>query len=320
MIRLQSIVDGWNRFFFKPESPLPIAVYRILFGVVVLMNQALLLPELEMWFGESGVLPSTVAKASSGGGGLNVFDHISTSNAAVWSVFWLSIITSITLAAGLATRVSAVLLWVCVVSLNHRNPVLLNSGDTFIRIALFFVIFSHAGAALSVDRWWRVKRGKESGPPAPRAPWAMRLIQLQLAVLYFYAFVWKTMGTMWIGGTALYYTSRLPEFFRFPMPYVFEHMWTIKLATWGTLVLEFALGVLVWVKELRYWVLLGGLLLHAGIDYTMNIPLFGFIMVSAYVTFIAPEDLEGFLRWAKSKLKPRRSAGGVATNQKTAGA
>ena len=47
--------------------------------------------------------------------------------------FRLAAAYAVLLAAGLATRVSAVLLWVCVVSLNHRNPVLLNSGDTFIR-------------------------------------------------------------------------------------------------------------------------------------------------------------------------------------------
>ena len=163
------------------------------------------------------------------------------------------------------------------------------------------MMFSHAGAALSVDRWWRIRRGKETGPPEPRPPWAMRLIQLQLAFLYFYAFAWKMMGSLWLNGTALYYTSRLPEFFRFQLPYVFEHLWTIKLWTWGTLVLEFSLGVLVWVRELRYWVLLGGVLLHAGIDYTMNIPLFGFTMITAYVTLVEPAHLERLLGWGKEK-------------------
>ena len=303
MIRLRAIIDGWNRFFFEPESPLPIAVYRILLGLVVLTNQALLFPEVEVWFSDHGTLSSATAKGLSGGTGFNLFDWISTSDAAVWWVYWLSVVFAVTLTAGFASRISAVVLWACLVTLNHRNPILLNSADSLMRIALFFLIFSHAGAALSVDRWIRMRRGKEPGEPTPRAPWAMRLIQLQLAFLYFYAFVWKMMGPMWISGIALYYTSRLPEFFRFPLPYVFEHMWTIKLATWSTLVVEFSLGVLVWVRELRYWVLLGGVLLHAGIDYTMNIPMFGFTMVTAYVTFVAPEDLQRFLTWGKSKVK-----------------
>jgi predicted DCC family thiol-disulfide oxidoreductase YuxK len=59
-----------------------------------------------------------------------------------------------------------------------------------------------------------------------------------------------------MNGLAIYYSSRLIEFYRFPTPYIFEHLWTIKLMTWGTLVIEFALGALLWIKELRYWILL----------------------------------------------------------------
>jgi predicted DCC family thiol-disulfide oxidoreductase YuxK len=127
------------------------------------------------------------------------------------------------------------------------------------------------------------------------------LIAIQVALVYLYTFAWKALGPMWLSGIAVYYTSRLVEFWRFPVPYVFEHLATIKLWTWGTLLVEFALGVLVWVKELRYWVLLSGVLLHLGIDYSMNIPLFAPIMISSYLTFVDPEDLERFFarirRW-----------------------
>jgi hypothetical protein len=182
---------------------------------------------------------------------------------------------------------------------------ILNSGDTFLRIGTFWIIFSQAGKMLSIDERLRRKRHSE---PAPLlcAPWAMRMIQVQLAFVYLYAFVWKVTGTMWMSGTAVYYTSRLIEFWRFPVPYVFEHMWTMKLWSWSTLLVEFALGTLVWIKELRYTVLLAGILLHIGIDYSMNIPLFGFIMTSAYVTFVEPEDLE---RWmSRVELRFRRKA------------
>ena len=87
MIRLQSIINGWNRFFFQPESPLPIAVYRILLGLLVLANQALLYPEVEIWFSEEGILSSQTARNLPGGGGLSLFDYISTSNASVWYFF-----------------------------------------------------------------------------------------------------------------------------------------------------------------------------------------------------------------------------------------
>jgi uncharacterized membrane protein YphA (DoxX/SURF4 family) len=303
VISIRNIIGAWNRFFFEPISPLPIAFYRILLGLLVLANQLLLWPDVATWFSERGSLSFAVARRVSGGSGFNLFNFLPHGDAMVWTVFLLSCVAPISLAAGFFTRTSAILTFLLLVTLDHRNPMILNGGDTFLRIATFFVIFSQAGKALSVDEWRRRKRGEKSEVSYP--PWAMRLIQVQLAFLYFYAFIWKVTGTMWMSGTAIYYTSRLFEFWRFPLPYVFEHFWTIKLWSWSTLVIEFSLGTLVWIKELRYPVLIAGVLLHIGIDYSMNIPLFGFIMVSAYVTFLEPRDLE---RWLAPLIRKARLA------------
>lgn len=301
MISLKDIVRWWNRFFFEPESPTPIAIFRILFGAVVLANHAMLLPDVQAWFSDRGTLSFAVGKRLSGGAGWSLFAWLPHNDVWVWIIFLLSCVAAFTLMVGLFTRTSCVVLFLTLVTLHHRNPVILNSGDTVFRVAAFFLMFSQAGAAFSIDRLIRIARGKESGPPAAREPWAMRMIQLQLSFLYLYAFVWKAMGGMWLGGTAVYYTSRMAEFWRFPVPYVFEHMWTIKLWSWATLMVELALGTLVWVKELRYWVLLAGVLLHLGIEYSMNIQLFAFIMISAYVIFVEPRDLERVFAWMRAK-------------------
>lgn len=303
MISWPQIAGSWNHFFFRPESPLPIAVYRILLGLLLLANQLLLLPEVMVWFGDKGTLTAELATKIDGGRGLSFFLFLPPTDWAVWMVYWLSCAFAFALTLGLFTRVSAAAMFLCLLSLQQRNPIVLNSGDTFLRLATFFIIFSQAGAALSVDRFLRIKRHREQpGPPPPREPWAQRLIQLQLSFLYLYAVTWKLMGTMWVDGSAVYYTSRLQEFWRLPLPYVFEHMWTIRLWSWSTLVLELSLALLIWVKELRYWVIIGGVLLHIGIEWTMNIPLFGFIMMSAYVLFVDPGDLERFLAKVKGKL------------------
>jgi predicted DCC family thiol-disulfide oxidoreductase YuxK len=301
VIRIKDILRCWNRFFFEPESPLPMAMYRILFAMAVLANHAMLLPEINEWFTERGILSFESARRMAGGGGYSLFAWLPHTAPWVWAIFVLSCLSAFTLMFGLFTRASSIALFATLLTLHHRNPLVLNSGDTFFRVAGFFLIFSQAGAALSLDRLIRIARGKESADPAPRAPWAMRMIQLQLAFLYIWAFAWKAMGTMWLSGTAVYYTSRLSEFWRFPVPYVFEHIWTIKLWTWATLLVELAMGTLVWIREFRYWVLLAGVLLHLGIEYSMNIQLFAFIIVGAYVTFVEPRQLERAFAWMRAK-------------------
>ena len=79
----------------------------------------------------------------------------------------------------------------------------------------------------------------------------------------------------------------------------------IKLETWLTLVLEFSLGVLIWFKELRYPLLLLGVALHLSLEYAMNIPMFQWIILATYVTFIDPADLARAWRWIRTRLAGR---------------
>ena len=69
--------------------------------------------------------------------------------------------------------------------------------------------------------------------------------------------------------------------------------------------IEFALGVFVWFKELRYPVLLLGLLLHLGIEYSMNVPLFEWALLSAYVLFVDPADLQRAIQWVRGRFRIR---------------
>jgi hypothetical protein len=181
------------------------------------------------------------------------------------------------------------------------------------RQAGFCLMFMPAGRALSLDRLLAARRHRRRGdpepfpPPRPAAPWAQRVLQIQLALVYLATIRWKLTGITWIHGTAVYYATRLAEFDRFPVPYIFRDPYTIKLATWGTLVVEFALGALVWFRDLRYPILLAGVMLHLGLEYSMNIPLFQWTMITAYVLFIDPRDVRRALdRLAARRARPGR--------------
>src|SRR5688500_12013135 len=122
MISIRDIIRSWNRFFFEPESPLPIAVYRILFGVAVLVNHALLLPEIDDWFTERGILSFETARRMIGGAGYSLFEWLPHSDAWVWIIFLLSCLSAFTLTIGLFSRASSILLFATLVTLHHRNP------------------------------------------------------------------------------------------------------------------------------------------------------------------------------------------------------
>ena len=136
----------------------------------------------------------------------------------------------------------------------------------------------------------------------PRPPWAQRMIQFELALLYFSSFCWKVQGAPWVQGTALYYVYHLDEFHRFPMPSLFLRPTMLKLGSWMALALEFSLGTLIWIKEFRYTVLSLGVLFHLWLEYSLNIPMFEWDVLAAYVLFIEPEDLTHAWSWIRGRV------------------
>jgi hypothetical protein len=303
------VLHAWDRFLFQPVSPVPIALYRIGFGILVILNLVFLLPDLNPFFGEQGMLPmGDPAVRYLRTPGLNVLAWLPHRPFWLYALISIAMLAAVCLTVGLLTRFSAIVVFVCLASLHFRNPLIINSGDAFLRIASFYLMFSAAGRAISLDRWLRVRRGTEPpGEPAPVAPWAQRLIQIQLAIVYLSTVHWKLQGPMWVDGTAVYYAIRVRDYYRFPVPYLFDHLWTIKLMTWGTLLVEFAMGALVWFRDLRYPVLLAGLMLHLGLEYSMNIQLFQWVMLSAFVLFIEPRDLRRATQWLATRRRRRRA-------------
>jgi hypothetical protein len=149
-------------------------------------------------------------------------------------------------------------------------------------------MFSPAGDALSLDRW-RLDRERFWEFPE-RAPWALRLMQIQLSVVYL-STVWeKLQGETWRIGTAVSYSLRALEVQRLPPPaVVVESLALSQLMTLGTLALELALGILVWNRAARPWVLALGVVLHLSIEVSITVGFFSLTMLTLYLVFLPPE-------------------------------
>jgi hypothetical protein len=291
-VSVRSLVAAWNRVFFTPQSPLPICLFRILYGACVVATLLLLRADWEAWYGNQAWVTSAAMSKIEPGVRLNLFNLIPPESFWIDGMFWLSLLSAAFLAIGLFTRVSSVASFICLASLHQRNLLILHGGDTFLRVAGFFLIFAPAGAVLSVDGRMHRGRGQELW-----SPWAQRMIQFELAMVYLFSFWWKSLGTPWIDGSALVYVSQLAELRRFPIPGWLLAPVVLKCGAWMTLALEFALGVLLWMKEFRYPLLILGCCFHLLLEYALNIPMFQWDILSAYVLFIDPADLERM--WAR---------------------
>jgi len=306
----------WDKFWFSETSPLTVAAYRMLLGILSFLTFLFLLPDLYIFYGSKGITTFGGVTDWTGTTGLTIFNLVPENDAFMTACVAVFVIASATLALGFKSRLSAIILFIAFNALYHRDPFILNSGDSYMRVSVFWLIFAASGNAISLDRWLKKKRnqdlGDSSGPDfdnyKPVSAWPLRLLQLQLALVYGHTFYRKFWGASWFDGVAVYYSSRVEDLQRFPLPYVFEHMWTIQFLTWATLVLEFALFTLIWFKETRYIVIALAVAFHLTIDYHMNIPFFEYLMISSYVLFIYPQDLAWFLRLVAARLNKNKTA------------
>lgn len=299
---LRSLAAAWNRFFFAPQSPVPIALFRVLYGLLVIADLLLLRPDWLTWYGSHAWVSRSTMHAMESGTRINLFAILPPGDIWVGALFSVFLGSAVLLTFGLLTRASSIGVFLCLVSIQQRNLFILNPGDGFLRVAGFFLMFAPAGAALSIDRLIRIRTGREGPEIPPKPPWAQRMIQFEMAILYFSTFWWKSLGAEWVNGTALFYVYHLDEFRRFPLPAWVMLPAMVRLGTWVTLAVEFSLGTLVWFKELRYWVLSLGVVLHLVLEYSLNIPLFQWVILSSYVLFIDPADLARFGGWVSGRI------------------
>jgi hypothetical protein len=298
-MNIRDLWINWKVFWFKPEPPLPVCVFRILFSFVLLSYCALLYPDLMNWFGAHGICSAETSRqvlAPLGPPGMNIRAILPAGDAGIVTLFWLLVVAAISLGLGFFTRISAICVYLALGTFQQENSLLINGGDIFLKMSAFYLILAPAGHRISLDRLRKTQSRTKSKQPLQDNPpgWAQRMFRFQIALIYFQAFWSKLDDPTWKNGSAIYYVLREQEFLRFPVAWISDNLWMCQTLTWGTLFIEAAMWSLVWFKETRYIALAGALFLHLGIEYTMNLPTFETLMIASLVLFIPAQDLKSF--------------------------
>jgi hypothetical protein len=287
-------IRAWNAFWFGPISARPLGAFRILFGLIILANLGLLLFDLDYWFTDLGIMRGGEAKELAGPLRFSVLFWI-RDPLGVRIFFAVTAVIACLYTVGWHTRISGVAVYVAMVSIYHRNILTDSGADSLVTLITFYMMLSPAGAAYSLDARRAAKvRGTAAEPLI--IPWAQRLIQLQVALIYFMTALFKANGTSWLNGTALHFVINNTEVGRSYLTWTSEYPLLLNLMTHGAIVIEFALAFLLWFRPTRRWLILAGLALHAGIALTVNIQIFGELITASYVVFLAPDELESVLR------------------------
>ena len=286
-----------HKFFFKKENCATIGVLRILVALILLMSLINDIPFAISYFSDEGVLSGNteVLRQEYRFTTLDYFG----SPIFVLIFYLILIIFTIMLLLGKYTRFSAIAAFILLSSFHEKNPFVLNSGDTLMRLMLFYLILAPSGKCFSLDARTKSKESKQV------YIWPRRLMQIQLAIVYLFSFLPKT-GETWRGGTAVYYFLANSHFARFNFEFLGNYMGLVSFMTYATLIIELLFPILVWFALTRKYMLFAGVLLQSSILIASNITFFSLIMIVAHLAFIEPETVNRIVNKVKKSIKIKK--------------
>lgn len=188
------------------------------------------------------------------------------------------VLAALGLLLGIATPYCAALAWMFALTLMNENYYLHNGGDRLKTILLFALIWAPCDATWS---WAARQRGDRE--PTFIFPWALRLLFLQLTILYTMNGVYKIIGPGWADGETLYYVSHDICWSRFPADYLPLPFALTRLVTWTILAWELGFPLLILSRRTRPWALAFGAFFHIASGVTMNICMFPLYALCFYL-------------------------------------
>lgn len=224
----EGLAGRWAQFWFGPTDVFGLHVVRLLTGLLLL---AWLLPlageannffGLSGWFDRQGYLD---ASRIPGGApkpiGWSLLYLFGGSPSALAWAFWGSIGVLVLFTLGVATRVTAVLTWVIVVSFT-ANPAVDDELDPLLNLLSVYLMVGYLllgqwGGNLSIagrllGSWPGFLPGgdRRPAPPSHAATLALRLIQVHVAILVTTTGLHKLQSGDWWAGVAHWYLLHRP--------------------------------------------------------------------------------------------------------------
>lgn len=198
----------------------------------------------------------------------------------------------------LSTLLTAVILWLLYYywgmvhgadEWKHHHTYLLAMGVTL-------TACTPCGKSYSLDRWLAVRSAQRAGrapPPERGNVWGLRLIVLQLSVIYFFAALDKTNGAFLSGERMEHYYAWYYAGLDYAGAGWFAAM--CQLIAIATVALEYALALGLPFARTRRYLVVPGLLLHAGFYVLLPVLTYTVTMFALYLAYIDPDKVHALL-------------------------
>ena len=296
---LAALNGVWSRIWFQDQTTSPLELTRMGVGFAMLVHYGMASPYLFTFWGDQGWLPrSLLAPLITDPWKQSVFFYFSAPWQ--WVAFHgLFLFCCAALMVGWRTSWVKWLVLIGHISYDHRNPQITYGVHAILACLLLILCFAPIGRALSLDRVREVRRAKRQDltahPPAFTSPWAFactRLMQIQMAVLFFISATDKLRGDDWLQGNAIWQVFVSDDYYNGTLlDLLASQYWLVNVATYSTILIEIAFPFMIWQRASRPYLLAGAIFLHLQFAFLMNLYCFSFVMIMGHMSFVRPEWL-----------------------------
>src|SRR5215211_5294063 len=262
-----------------------LALFRIVLALLVLIDLTNRVTDFYAHYTDAGILPRTVLLEevlSRWAFSVNLMNGEPLFQAAVFAA---AAAAALGMLVGYRTRLMIFIVWVLVLSIQLRNPLVNSSEALLLRMLLFW------GMLLPLGAYWSVDRTRSALPrPSPHfLSLATFGLFMQIAFVYWFTAALKS-GPEWrVDHTALYYALSLDQLATPIGHFLLGFPTLLQAMTFGTFMLEAVGPILLFspffTGPVRTGTALAFMSLHFGIWLTMDIGIFPWVAAFAMVCF-----------------------------------
>jgi hypothetical protein len=282
-----------------------LALFRICLGLLLIWDLAIRSFDLTAHYTDDGVMPRSEMPEE----WPRLLHALGGSAAFEAMLFVIAGLVALALAAGYRTTLATFASWLLLHSLHGRNYLVLQGGDAFLRVMLFWGMFLPLGERWSVDA--------ARAPVLKRLPAQVHSVAamayiLQICFVYWFTAALKSDPVWWRDGTAVYYALSIEQFATPLGKYLLNFPELLHVLTFATLALEVLGPLLLFVPfftgPIRFCVVASFTMFHlVGLGLCMELGPFPYVCAVAWSALLPTWFWErrfviNATRWLRTRL------------------
>ena len=249
---------------------------RLLFAYVI-FNFLQILPYLNTLYGSSGMIATQHLNGFTLTTLVNLLSVDAIKNYYIL-FFMVQLFFSLIGLFGFLPRICTAIVFFTTINLENRIYSTISGGDVLLYLMLFYLSFISDGKKLKNENLDQIQNAFDRI--------FIFMCKAQLVIVYAVSAIYKLQSPQWIDGSALQQILLIDEY---SLPALQKAVCSapilFKLLTWLSLLYLMLFPILIFIKKVKNYLLLGGIIFHLFIAFGMGLFNFGLIMICCYAIF-----------------------------------